>query len=205
MQNKLIEIAVARTGAETEFTIAVFSGPGIQEEKELRRKQRRNRPRLAARRKAAAPRAASAARSRTRADTARGGCVRSHLCAIHPPISVPAIPSTTVMAPTIKLACATDRPAIAMQKRRHPRRNSAHGKRQHRQPQRGRQKSRIAKESQAQCARFAVCTYSGRRRRAPARCPNAAYKRRDQTAPEARRRRTAHAIPTARPICPPAR
>ncbi len=33
MQNRLIEIAVARTGAETELTIAAFNGPVLRKRK----------------------------------------------------------------------------------------------------------------------------------------------------------------------------
>ena len=46
-----------------------------------------------------------------RADRARDDCVRSQTWAIQPPTSVPAMPSMTVMAPTVRLAVPIDMPA----------------------------------------------------------------------------------------------
>ena len=71
------------------------------------------------------------------------------------------MPSITVMAPTIRLALATEKPDDAMQKLGHPGRDAAHGKGQRRQTEGGRQKGRVAEEPQERVARSAVgCIWS---------------------------------------------
>src|SRR5579863_2447969 len=110
MQNRFSETAVARTGAETELTIAVFNGPVFRK----RKNSAANREGMAQLR---GPKKTRAPQGRVRATLQKESryrarwSVRSQRWANHPPTTVPAIPSTTVMALTVWLAPATDWPA----------------------------------------------------------------------------------------------
>src|ERR1035437_6331184 len=111
MQKRLTEIAVARTGAETEFTIAAFSGPVLRKRKNS---AANNEGIVHARgpKKIIAPHGSVSSTLQNESRYSARELVRSQICAIQPPVRVPAMPSTTVMAPTVRLALATDRPTL---------------------------------------------------------------------------------------------
>src|SRR5271156_6591657 len=110
MQNRLIEIAVARTGAETELTIAAFSGPVLRKRKNSAAK---NEGTINCRgpKNTIAPKGSASATLHADSRYSARLFLRSHTCAIHPPTSVPAIPLTTVDAPAVRLAVPIDIPA----------------------------------------------------------------------------------------------
>src|ERR1700734_550844 len=110
MQNRLIEMAVARTGAETELTIAAFRGPVLRKRKNSAANSAGT-AHLCGPKNNITPHGSVSATLHAESKYSARWFRFNQMCAIQPPTSVAMMPSTTVVAPTVRLAVLIDIPA----------------------------------------------------------------------------------------------
>ena len=200
---KVEEIAVARTGAETEFTMAAFRGPVLGRGRIRPQRATGMAQGMRAKEDQHPEGQREKRRSRRKAGKARDGSVRSQRCAIQPPTSGAGDAVDHGDGAHGQTGVAHGQPGRPAQELRHPPRDAAHGKGQRGQPEGGRKKRRIGEHPQT-VVRSAV----GRHVVAGAALRLAAYpavERGNQEAREWRRQRNGARQPQCEPICPPAR
>ena len=150
MQKRLIEIAVARTGAETEFTSAVFSGPVL-------RKRKNSAAKSEGTAHGSRPEKNQRAKGQCQRHAPCGDQVECAMVSAQPDLGEPAADegsdnSIDYRDGANRQACRSHRHASrAAQKLRHPPCDAAHRKGQHGQAEGSGQESRIAEEPAELC------------------------------------------------------